>query len=247
MAIQSSFGKLSFNEDFLGLRTATISDATAANYGDVLLVPVSGDVALTPTVDESGGVAAFSGAAGANDGIAIVSAPMQPSGDGPIWCEGRFKVSITTDYQAFLGFQETVSLTETVNPFTLSGTTLTSNNGGQSVGFYYDTGATTDDFRLHMSSDGTELTTAKVKNGFDASTTLGALGVRAGVTLTADEWMIFRVEIDPDGTCRGYFGRASMATSGVGRGSAEGLTLVGTIEAGNIDETALLHPIIQLF
>jgi len=241
MAIQDEFGRVGFFEDFLGNEAAvTLTDATAgARWNDILLTGISGDVAMTFTVDEPGGVAAFSGAAGAGDGVGLVGGRFVPSTMGTIAAGGRFKVSAATDYRAFLGWAETVALAEPVNPFTLSGTTLTSNDAGQAVGFYYDTGATTDDFRLHASSDGTELTTAAVKPSIDGSTTLGALGIRCSMTLTADRWMIWRVEIDPDGTVRGYFGDETM-------GNTLGLSHIATIAAGNIDETANYHPVMYL-
>lgn len=240
--IQSVFGKVSVFEDFMGYAaSATLSDATAGTrWNDIGLVAISGDVDIIPTVDESGGVLSATGAGGAADGLAlIVGAPFQPSRQGTIVMEARFKGASATDLRVFVGFQETISWSETVNPFTLSGTTLTANNGGQVVGFYTDTSATTDDFRLMASSDGTASTTGAVKVGDmvknltgQSTTTLGALGVRSGVTLTADSWYIARVEIDPDGTARGYFGHTSMSNQ-------KGLTLIGTIAAGVLDATAL--------
>ena len=246
--IQSVFGKIKVFEDFNGIAAAaTISDATAGTrYNDLCLVAISGDVAMDHTVDESGGVVSFSGAGAAADGIAIVSSPLQPSTNGTIVFESRFKMGSATDLRVFMGWQETVSLSETVNPFTLSTTTLTANNGGQVVGFYADSGATTDDFRFMASSDGTASTTGAVTVGpavknltGQSTTTLGALGVRSGVTLTADSWYISRVEIDPDGTARGYFGHTTMANQ-------RGLTLVATLAAGVIDRTALYLPHLHL-
>ena len=245
MAIQSVFGKWKVFEDFNGLvATTTISDATAVRYNDLSLIAISGDTDMVSTVDESGGVMAFTGAGGAGDGVAIISSPMQPSTDGSIVMEARFKNSSATDFRCWVGWQETVSLTETVNPFTLSGTTLTSNDGGNAVGFYTDTGASTDDFRFHASLDGTELTTAACRTGagITAATTLGALGIGAGVTLTADSWYIARVIIHPGGTVEGWFGHTTM-----NGGAALGPRLVARLTAeGAVDQTALYYPIIML-
>lgn len=246
--IQSVFGKIRVFEDFLGIgATAAIADATAGTrHNDLGLVAISGQTDYDFTVDESGGVISFTGAGGAADGIAIVSAPMQPSSNGTIVMEARFKGASATDLRVFVGWQETVSLAETVNPFTLSGTTLTANNGGEVVGFYTDTSATTDDFRFMSSSAGTADTAAAVKVGDavknlsgQATTTLGSLGVRCGVTLTADSWYIARVEIDPDGTARGYFGHTTM-------GNKSGLSLVATLAAGTLSTTALYFPHLHL-
>jgi len=247
MAIQSVFGKIQVFEDFHGYAaTASIADATAGTrYNDICLVAISGAVDFILTVDESGGVASFSGAAGAADGIAILGSPMQPSTNGTLVMEARFKGASATDLRVFCGFQETISFTETVNPFTLSGTTLTANDGGEVVGFYTDTAATTDDFRFMSSSTGVADTSALVRCGGAVAslnsnaTTLGSLGIRAGCTLTADSWYIARVEVDPSGEARGYFGHTSMANS-------NGLTLVATIPAGTITRTALLFPHLHL-
>ena len=245
MAVQSVFGKWHVFEDFNGLlATTTISDGTAVRYNDLSLIAISGDADVVSTVDESGGVLAFTGAGGAADGVAIISSPIQPSTNGSVVMEARFKNSSATDFRCFVGWQETVSLTETVNPFTLSSTTLTSNDGGNAVGFYTDTAATTDDFRFHASLDGTELTTAACITGpgITTATTLGALGVRAGVTLTADSWYIARVIINPDGTVEGWFGHTTM-----NGGAALAPRLVARLTAsGAVDQTAIYYPIIQL-
>jgi len=240
--IQSAYGRLAIFEDFAGYQaSATISDATGGTlYNDLTLIAISGDVAWVNVVDESGGVGSFSGAAGAGDGIAITTGMVfQPSTNGPIAMEARFKKGSATDLQIFVGWQETVSLSETVNPFTLSGTTLTSNNGGNVVGFYADSTATTDDFRFHSSLDGTESTTAALKYALGGATTLGDLGVRCNATLTADSYYIARLEIDPDGAARGYFGHTSMANK-------EGLTLIAHMKAGTLDQTALYYPLLLM-
>ena len=241
MAIQDQYGRIGFFEHFNGIAAAaTIADATAGTrYNDVVLIAISGDVAMTYTVDESGGVVGFSGAAGAGDGITLTSAPMQPSTNGVLVAGGRFKVSAATDYQAFVGWQETVSLSETVIPFTLSGSTLTANAAGSCVGFYYDTTATADGWRFMAGDGGVASTSGGLDQARTAATTLGALGVLAGETLTADTWMVWRVEIDPNGAVRGYFGDETMANS-------LSLTLVASLKAGVIDQAALHYPIMTL-
>ena len=239
--IQSSRGKIRVFEDFTGVgAAATISDATAGTrWNDLTLVAISGDVAMTHTVDEGGGVAGFSGAAGAADGIAILSSPMIPTGNGTMIVEARCKVSAATDYRFFCGFQQTVSLSETVNPYTLSGTTLTANAAGEVVGFYYDTAATTDDFRFMAGANSAASTAAALDYALGGATTLGALGIRCNATLTADRWFIARVELDADGTARGYFGDETMA-------NVNGLTHIATLRAGDLSTTVAYFPIVQL-
>src|SRR3972149_2095578 len=105
MAIQDEFGRIGFFEDFGGYNaTASIADATAGTrFNDVTLIAVSGAVDFINTVDESGGVASFSGAAGAGDGIAIVGLPMQPSTNGTIRMGARFKGALGPGPACFRG------------------------------------------------------------------------------------------------------------------------------------------------
>src|SRR3990172_492494 len=122
-------GNIGFFEDFQSTIVQTLSDATQYRFNDIRLIAISGDVAMSATVDEPNGIAAFSGAAGAADGIGLASMPMCPSLNGMISMEVRFKLSVLTTWGAFVGWQETVNLAEIVNPFTLSGGALTSNDG----------------------------------------------------------------------------------------------------------------------
>lgn len=235
---QGGHGAVEVWEDFTSAIAQTLSDATQYQFNQVRLAAISGDVAMSTVVTAPNGIATFSGAGGAVDGVSIFALPFQPSTQGTLSMQVRFKSSAFTSYGAFIGFQETVSLAEPVNPFTLSGTTLTSNDGGNVWGIYYDTAATTDDWRVMASLDGTELTTALGENGV----ALGTLGTRVGLSAapTADSWMYVRVELDPDGAGRVYYGDVSIDPGNTGP------KLVGTIRAGNLDPTALYHPIATL-
>lgn len=245
MAIQDSFGKIGAFEDFIRPfedTDTTIVDADGLMYNNTLIVAISGDVAANSTVDESNGVIQFSGAGGAGDGIALLQAPMRPDRNGTIVVGGRCKTSSVTDFRFFGGFVQTVDRDETVAPFSLSGTTLTANSVGETVGFYFDSAATTDDFRLMSASAGVADTAAAVRVGEkvrgisgQATTTLGSLGVRCGVTPTADKYWVWKVELDPDGTVRGWFGDETMANT-------TGLTLIGTIAAGALSASVLYFP-----
>lgn len=230
---QSGFGKVMVEEDFTSAIAATLSNATEYRHGDVRLAAISGDVAMDIDVTAGNGIATFSGAGGAVDGIGIYALPFKPSTNGTMTMEVRFKTSALTSYGFFVGWAETVAVAEPVNPFTLSGTTLTSNNTGNTFGLYYDTAATTDDVRAHVSVDGVELTTALTEGG----TAYGALGIRANTTLVAAKWQYARVEIDPDGAARAYWGDQTIDPAG------SGPKLVASLRAGNLDTTALYHPI----
>src|SRR3972149_7398859 len=98
--IQSAYGRLAIFEDFAGYQaSATISDATGGTlYNDLTLIAISGDVAWVNVVDESGGGGSFSGAAGGGDGMALTTGLVfQPSTNGPIAMEARFKKGSATD------------------------------------------------------------------------------------------------------------------------------------------------------
>lgn len=241
MPIQGSRGKIRVFEDFLGVASAvTVSDATAGTrHNDLTIVAISGDAVMDWAVDESGGVATFSGAAGAGDGAAVFCSPLVPTSNGTMVIEVRWKSSVVTDCRLFVGFQQTVSLSETVVPFTLSGTTLTVNAAGEVVGFYFDAQATTDDLRFMAGSNSSASTAAALDYALGGATTLGALGVRCNATVTANRWSVLRVELDTDGTARGYAGDETMA-------NVNGLTHIATLRAGDLSTTALYFPIVSM-
>lgn len=230
-------GKVVVFEDFQSAIAQTLSDATEYRLNDIRLAAISGDVAMAINASLGGGVATFSGAAGAADGVSIYSMPFQPSTQGTISMEARWRTAGLTTYGFFCGWQETVSVAEPIVPFTLSGTTLTSNDGGNTFGAYYDTTATTDDVRVHVSVDGAEATTALTA----ANVAYGALGVRASTTLTAASWMYARCEIDPDGAARFYWQDVVLDPANTGP------KLIATLKAGTLDATAFYHPILTVY
>jgi hypothetical protein len=239
MAVQSGYGRIGFDEDFLGLApTLTISDATPIRYNQIGIVALSGDADMAMTVDEPNGVASFTGAGGAADGVALFSAPMQPSTNGTIWVEARMKASVVSDLRIFCGFESTFLQTEPVLPFTLSGTTLTANNSGEAAGIYFDAQATTDDFRFLSSTAGTADLAATVRDGKGNLTSFGTLGVRANATAAADSYFILRVEMDNDGTVRAFVGDESM--------NVKGPKLIATLAGGTMTTTSLYFPVLHL-
>ena len=230
---QSGRGKIVVFEDFQSAIAQTLTDATEYRFNDLRLAAISGNVAQDIDVTAGNGITTFSGAGGAADGIGIYSMPFKPSTQGTLTMQIRFKTSALTSYGFFVGFQETVAVAEPVNPFTLSGTTLTANNGGNVFGMYYDTAATTDDVRAMVSVDGTAATTAVT----EANVQYGSLGVRANTTLVAAKWQYARVEIDADGAARAYWGDQTLDPGNTGP------KLIATLKAGTLDTTALYHPI----
>ncbi len=239
--MQDAFRQIGFFEDFGGYASTTsVANATAGTqYNDITVVALSGATSLFFAVDESGGVVSANGAGAAADGMAFIGPPMIPSSNGTIRMGARFKGASATDLRVFCGFQETINWAETVNPFTLSGTSLTSNDGGNVVGFYTDTSANTDDYRFHSSLDGTESTSAALSDAISGATTLGALGIRAVATVTAGSWVTVRVEIDVAGNAEGWLGAIGMADQ-------NGLTRVARMKSGTLDEDALYKPLLIL-
>ena len=230
---QDAFSTIGFFEDFLAPLDdsgTAIVDADGLIWGNnVRLVAVSGDVTVDTTVDEPGGVASFTGAGAAADGIAIMSSKLCPN-DGTISMGVRFKYAAGADARIFVGFAETVDRDEPVNPMTISGTTPTFNNSGETFGFSYDTGATTDDFRV-IATNGSAI---------DSATGLGTLGARANAALTADSWNVVRVEIDQNGSARAYLGNAINDPTGTGP------KLVYTLPAGFLTTTSQYTPYVLL-
>lgn len=240
MAVQDAFGKIGFFEDFQTLvedTDITIADADGIRLNDIQIVALSGDVAANSTVDEPNGVWNFSGAGAAADGPAFLGSPMRPDRNGTIVVGGRCKMSSAADARIFGGLVSTADRDETLNPFTLNGTTLTANNAGEAVGWYYDSQATTDGLRFMASSAGTADTSASVFNHqTGVQTTLGSLGILCTtMTLTADKYFVWKIEMDPDGTVRAWIGDETMGV--------KGLKLIATLRAGTMTTTSLYFPL----
>lgn len=243
MAVQDGFGKIGFFEDFQTLiedTDITVADADGLRHNDIQIVAVSGDVTVNSTVDEPNGVWAFSGAGAAADGPALLSAPMRPDRNGTIVVGGRCKVSTAADFRLFAGFMSTADRDETVMPFTLNGTTLTANNSGEAVGWYFDSQATTDLVRFMSSTAGVADTTASVYNHqTGVQTTLGSLGIGATtMTLTADKYFVWKIEMDPDGAARAWIGDETMGV--------KGLKLIATLAKGTLTTTSLYFPALMM-
>lgn len=229
--VQGKTGRIGFCEDFLGLTdddNVTVSDTVPTRWNNVAIAAISGAVDQNVVVDEGNGVISLSGAGAAGDGAAIFSAPMAPDVNGPLRMAARFKTSSASDFQAYVGFQETVDRDEPVRAFELSGTTLTDNNVGQAIGIYFDSAADTDDWRAAGSNDGTI---------FSATS---SPGIRANTTLEADSWIVVEVEVEPDGSARVWMGDNNLGKMTLIDDDGDGFTL----PKGNLDESAFLHPIL---
>lgn len=233
---QSDNGRVRAWEDFVAGSDddiLAVADADGLRFNDIFISAVSGQLDIVNLLTEPNGVWRFNGAGGAGDGFALTTSPFQPSTQGTITAEVRFKASAVDAFRFFFGMASTIDRDEPVSPFTLSGTTLTSNNAGSAFGFYFDTAATTDDVRFQSSVAGVAQTT--VVNGVD-NTALGSLGKRVSTTLVADSYIYMRVEIDDSGSVRAYYSDVTVAPQGTG------YKHYVTLPAGTVDRTAFLRP-----
>ena len=74
----------------------------------------------------------------------------------------------------------------------------------------------------------------------DTGSALGSLGVRANGTVTVDSWQYGRVEIDPDGGVRAYYGDVGNDPNNTGP------KRVASLKTGVVSATAALHPMLLL-
>jgi hypothetical protein len=194
-----SFGKLGLGNgpvgsDFLAPDNDYTWPSGTGHIDGVAFVSVN-EGTIEWTVDEPGGVVAFTTDTADNDNVAMCIGTFRPT-DGGCWMECRFKVNHLTT-AVFFGFTETLALDTPVMPAEFATVTMTYNGSGGMIGANYDFDGTTDDFRAVMADGGT--------NTGDSD----ANGTRFTDTPTADEWYIGRVEIDRDGTGRVLLGHDS--------------------------------------
>jgi hypothetical protein len=154
----------------------------------------SGD-AIVFAIDSYGVGAMTTGNAGtgfAADGVYRVG----PSAGTAATCAKRyvekFKIDAITNVAVFMGYTDTAAFEE---PMSLSTTTFTT-TATDAVGFLFDTAATTDTIRFHA-----------VNNGTDATSP-----VDTGLAYVADTYIELAVEVDTNGTARGYINGTLVGT-----------------------------------
>ena len=168
-----------------------------------------GTEAMAQLTDETDGVADFVTASGAgNTTVFGANAVFAPASNGPMTVEVRLKQSTAAD-AAWVGFCNQSGGTDEV----VDGGAL---DGGVTncVGLYFDDAVDADQWNEYVATGSAETQQNLVTEA-----------------ITADEWQVLRVEIDPDGTVRTYIADEFFA-SGVGEGSlrliAERKTAVST-------------------
>jgi len=189
---QSMFGKTRIFDDFLGPDNDLTWGAGTVKVGNFGFVSDE-EGTFEWTVDEPGGVVAFTTDTGDDDNAVLFGGTFQPSLGG-CEMEARFKFNSATLLAVYYGFTETLALATPVMPGEFATATMSYNGSGGMVGGVHDPDASTNDFRSVFGDGGAQT---------GGGTTNGA---RASETITADEWYIGRAEIDADGTARVYVG-----------------------------------------
>ena len=188
---QGSFGRIVAFNDFLGGYEDITWAASSVDLGGGLYIISHEEGTIQKVVDEPGGVIQLLTDTGDDDNVALISSPLQPA-DGGVALEARIKVADDMSNTAlFVGFSEPMLAAAPVMPAEFATTTMTYNGSGGIAGFSYDSDATTNDFRFCAGDGG-------------AATAGAGNGTAASQTITADEWYLIRVEIDVNGTARGW-------------------------------------------
>jgi len=240
---QGSFGRIRAWNDFLAVPPHTAADTVVLANGSLLgggwgLISVNEGTTIA-TVDEPGGVLAITTDTGDNDNAFIAAGAFTPA-DGGMVCEFRMKSAdyaiATSGSAVFAGFSETLAVGTPVLPLEIAASTATYSATGGFVGFLFDSDATdnptvpsaqtkTGLYYRFVAGDAGAVLASKDYNG----TAGPALGIDCeinanGTTMTGDKFLVFRVEVDPDGLARGYVGDMQSGEKGAMR-------LVGTTTA----------------
>lgn len=205
--VQSSRGVIRFENDFTAAGVSSAAGVPLALNnvlgGGVGLIGVNEGV-IGATVDEDGGILAITTDTGDNDNQALWAGTFKPSSGG-MWMESRFKIVdsvAATRAAVFCGFTETLALDTPVMPAETATTTTTYNGTGGMAGIVFDSDATTIAWRAVWGDGG-----AALASRTPTGTVGGAIGITANTqTVTADRWVVVRVEITQAGIARVYFG-----------------------------------------
>ncbi len=201
----SSFGRIRAWNDFTAIPPIDAADTVPLANGSVLgggwsLHGVNEGTVIA-IVDEPGGVIQVTTDTADNDNNFISAGTWVPA-NGGMECEFRLKIPTSvaaTRAAAWCGFTETLSVATPVMPFETATTTTTYNGTGGMVGFGFDSDATSILWRFGAGDGGAALATK------DATGTAGgAIGIDAAMTITADRWWVFKVEVFQNGLARGW-------------------------------------------
>lgn len=239
---QGSIGTLRIFEDFLSFGDAdveevAIADGAPERIGQVTVGGNDDALTLAATVDEPGGVLSITNDSGTGDlGWAMYCSPFVPN-DGGVAFEVRLKFTDISETNFFIGFVETFPNTDPDNivPYTISGTTISVVNFGVTAGVFCDHNADNEDFYFAAAQDTVAASGIDLTN---PATGGGSAGADLSGTGGNNEWIVFRVEIEDDGTAYGYVG------SSLNNATSTGFRLIGQTDRGALDNTAVVFPVV---
>ena len=191
---RGNFGEIRAFNDFTGTYETVTWDAATNELGGGWGLYSVNEGTIQDVKDEEGGVIQLLTDTGDNDNAALVAGPFKPSNGGCV-IEARFKVADDLNVAFFAGFMETLVVATPVMAAEYATATMTINGSGGVAGVQFDMDSTAPDVFRAASGDGGAVTgTNKKGTAITATTTTSS-----GQTVTADKFIVARVEISPSG------------------------------------------------
>jgi len=191
---RGNFGEIRAFNDFTGTYETVTWDAATVELGGGWGLYSVNEGTIQDVKDEEGGIIQLLTDTGDNDNAALVAGPFKPSNGGCVM-EARFKVADDLNVAIFAGFMETLSVATPVMAAEYATLTMSINGSGGVAGLQYDLDGTNPDVFRAASGDGGAVTgTNKNGTAITATTTTSS-----GQTVTADKFVVARVEISPSG------------------------------------------------
>ena len=195
---RGNFGEIRAFNDFTGTYETVTWDAATVELGGGWGLYSVNEGTINDVKDEEGGIIQLLTDTGDNDNCALVAGPFKPSNGGAVM-EARFKVADDLVVGIFAGFSETMVVATPVMPAEYATATMTINGSGGVAGLQYDNDGTTDFFRAASGDGGAVTGTNKDGTALTATTLTTSPQV-----VTADKFVVARVEISPNGRIDTY-------------------------------------------
>jgi len=190
---RGNFGEIRAFNDFTGTYETVTWDAATVELGGGWGLYSVNEGTIQDVKDEEGGIIQLLTDTGDNDNAALVAGPFKPSSGGCVM-EARFKVADDLNVAIFAGFMETMVVATPVMAAEYATATMSIAGSGGVAGLQYDLDGTTDFFRAASGDGGAVTGTNKNGTAITATTT-----TNSGQTVTADKFVVARVEISPSG------------------------------------------------
>ena len=190
---RGNFGEIRAFNDFTGTYETVTWDAATVELGGGWGLYSVNEGTIQDVKDEEGGIIQLLTDTGDNDNAALVAGPFKPSNGGCVM-EARFKVADDLNVAIFAGFMETMVVATPVMAAEYATATMSIAGSGGVAGLQYDLDGTTDFFRAASGDGGAVTGTNKNGTAITATTT-----TNSGQTVTADKFVVARVEISPSG------------------------------------------------